>query len=54
MQASKKQAGRRAPVRPAPVSRLGPAAGVELQEARRGLLEMQALRERIAGFGSQS
>ena len=42
MQASKKQADRRAPVRAAPASRLGPAAGVELQEARQGLLEMQA------------
>lgn len=42
MQASRKQADRRAPVRVAPASRLGPAAGVELQEAQQGLLEMQA------------
>lgn len=37
MQASKKQ-----PNRKAPAPRLGPAAGVELLEARQGLQEMQA------------
>lgn len=42
MQSSKKQVGRRAPGRKAPAPRLGPAAGVELQEARQGLQEMQA------------
>jgi hypothetical protein len=42
MQASKKQADRKAPGRIASASRLGPAAGVELQEARKGLQQMQA------------
>lgn len=41
MQPGKKQARRRAPGRKAPASRLGPAAGVELKEARQGLQEMQ-------------
>lgn len=36
MQSSKKRSGRTAPA-----SRLGPAAGVELQEARQGLQDMQ-------------
>lgn len=42
MQARNKQAARRAPGRTAAASRLGPAAGVELKEARQGLQEMQA------------